>query len=282
LGDSRIPAPPSEDPGPAPPVLPSAEFVRSDGLTISFRRFGSGRPLVLVHGWGADLRTNWVDTGWIETLAPYRSLIAIDVRGHGRSSKPHFPELYSYAAMSRDVLAVMDALEIEACDFMGYSMGAFMGAWLLGHHACRFTSMVLGGIGDETEKSAAQGAVIAQILRDAAGSASSTGARQVQAFVETIPDNDPEALACSAEQMWPEGHPIQLAGTGLSKARLPVLIVNGSNDHPYVDSADAFAEALPSGTHLIIPGTDHLTTVSSQRFQEAVVGFLSNIDAADR
>ena len=59
--------------------------------------------------------------------------------------------------MSHDVLIVMDVLKITKADFMGYSTGAY----LLGHHSERFTSMVLGGIGNETELSAAQGSIIA-------------------------------------------------------------------------------------------------------------------------
>jgi pimeloyl-ACP methyl ester carboxylesterase len=181
--------------------------------------------------------------------------------------------------MSRDVLAVMDHLEIERCDFMGYSMGAFMGAWLLGHHAERFRCMVLGGIGNESQGSAAQGAEIARILRESDPTTTDAGARRVWAFVESTPCNDPLALACSAERMWPEGYPLDLAGPGISMARLPVLIVNGERDHPYVDSADAFAEALPNAKHVRIPDTDHLTTVTSQGFRGAVAEFLAAIDS---
>ena len=46
-----------------------------------------------------------------------------------------------------------------------YSMGAFIGAALLGSHPGRFTSMILGGIGDETEVSVAAATVIAAALR---------------------------------------------------------------------------------------------------------------------
>lgn len=64
------------------------------------------------------------------------------------------------------------------------------------------------------------------------------------AFVESIPSRDLEALACSAEQMWAEGYALEDAGRGVATARFPVLVVNGENDHPYVDSADAFVQAL--------------------------------------
>ena len=79
--------------------------------------------------------------------------------------------------------------------------------------------------------------------------------------------------------MWPEGFALDLAGSGLSKARFPVLIVNGANDHSCVDSADAFAGALPDGRHVVIPGADHMSTISSESFKRAVVEFFAANDA---
>jgi pimeloyl-ACP methyl ester carboxylesterase len=253
------------------------KFVDSDDIPIYYERFGTGTPMVLVHGWGSDTKGGWVDTGWIEALKNHRSLISIDVRGHGKSGKPHKAEVYSYAAMSRDVLAVMDDLEIEKADYIGYSMGAFMGAWLLGHHSERFTSMILGGIGDETEESAKACVAIAEALRapDAASISTVLG-RAYRAYAEANPNNDLESLAYSALQMWPEGYPLILGGGGLSEADIPVLIVNGENDHPYVDSADAFAEAIPHARHVKIPDADHLSAVPDPRFKKIVVDFLTN------
>lgn len=166
--------------------------VDSDGLQIHYRRSGQGAPILLVHGWGSDLYSNWLATDWIQRLETIRTVVAIDVRGHGKSDKPHELAPYSYAAMSGDVLAVMDALDIGKADFLGYSKGAFMGAYLLGHHGDRFTSMVLGGIGDETEDSAAQGKVIAQALRaeneDEVNSVYGLGVRR---YVMANAENDP-------------------------------------------------------------------------------------------
>ncbi len=252
-------------------------FVNSDSFQIYYERFGAGPPMILVHGWGADTESNWVDTGWIEVLKKYRSIISIDVRGHGQSDKPHAIDPYSYAAMSRDVLVVMDTLKIDKADFMGYSMGSFMGAYLLGHHPDRFTSMILGGIGDETELSAAQGSVIAQALRaQDESSIEDPAARRIRTYVERDPNADLESLAFSAARMWPEGYPLKIAGSNIADARFPVLIVNGEKDYPYVDTADRLAEALPNGRHLRIPGTDHLSTVTDDRFKEAVIDFLTS------
>jgi pimeloyl-ACP methyl ester carboxylesterase len=253
-------------------------FVASDGLQIYYEQVGAGPPMLLVHGWGADTQSNWVHTGWIDTLKKHRTLVSIDVRGHGKSDKPHKLDPYSYAAMSRDVLVVMDVLKIKQADFMGYSMGSFMGAYLLGHYPARFTSMVLGGIGDETELSAAQGSVIAQALRapDLASIDNPVG-KSIRRFVESNPINDLESLAFSALKMWPEGYPLKIAGDNIVQANLPVLIVNGEQDHPYVDSADKLAAALPNARHLKLTGCDHLSAVTNKQFKQIVIDFLDSL-----
>ena len=85
-------------------------------------------------------------------------------------------------------------------------------------------------------------------------------------------------MACprfAALEMWPDGHPVELGGTGLRDADIPVLIANGSDDHPYVDTADHLAGALARATQLTIPGADHLTALTHPELRSAVVDFLA-------
>ncbi len=136
--------------------------------------------------------------------------------------------------------------------------------------------MVLGGIGDETDQSAAQGAVIARALRAGAdGHEMTEYGRGVRQYVMANPDNDPEALAFSALRMWPDGYPLRLLGDDIEQAELPVLIVNGANDHPYVDSADQLAATLRDARHVRISDTDHMTVVADERFMQVVLQFLT-------
>lgn len=90
----------------------SSGFFESDRLQIHYEIFGKGKPIILVHGWGVDLNRNWVTNGWVEALRSVRQVVALDCRGHGRSSKPHDRAVYSYATMARDVLHLMDHLKI--------------------------------------------------------------------------------------------------------------------------------------------------------------------------
>lgn len=250
-------------------------FAESAGLRIHWRTFGAGSPLVLAHGWGSETERHWIDTGWVAALRAIRRVIALDVRGHGRSDKPREQRAYGYSAMSHDVLAVMDHLGVERADFFGYSMGSFMGVCLLGSHRARFTRMVLGGIGDETPASSRACIPIAAGLRaaDPAEIADPIG-RAARAYAQSNPTSDFEALALSALEMWPEGYPRELGGAELAETDIPVLVVNGAEDQPYVRSDEALVAAIPGARLVRIPGADHLTALVDPRFRAAVLEFL--------
>jgi pimeloyl-ACP methyl ester carboxylesterase len=237
---------------------------------------GEGHPIVLVHGWGLGSQRNWVETGWVDALAAVRRVVMLDVRGHGRSEKPLESAAYTYGAMGADVIQVLDDLGIEEADYLGYSMGAFMGAALLGSHPARFRSMVLGGIGDETPASEAACDGIAAALRaDDPSSIVDPVGRAYRAFVDVDPTSDREALAVAALTMWPDGHPLDLAGAAGASADVPVLVVNGGNDHPYVDAAPRFVSALRDARYVVLPGADHVTALSDPGFRSAVLTFLA-------
>ena len=44
-------------------------------MRIHHEVIGDGEPVVLVHGWGTDARRNWVDTGWVDALIPFRKVV---------------------------------------------------------------------------------------------------------------------------------------------------------------------------------------------------------------
>jgi len=267
--------PPAAARSPSPPVDGASGFAPSGDLQIRYEVHGEGKPLVLVHGWSGNIRLNWELTGWIEALVTVRQVIAIDIRGHGDSDKPHDSVAYTYAAMATDVIAVMDHLGVERADFVGYSLGAFVGAHLLGHDTDRLVSAVLMGIGDEDEKSLASAPRIAAALRAASPSeVTDPEAAAYRSIVDLDPRNDREALAVAALTMWPEGFPVKVGGAGLADVGVPVLIINGSNDLPYARTDDALAAAVPGSQLVEIPGADHLSVVADPRFKHEILRFL--------
>jgi pimeloyl-ACP methyl ester carboxylesterase len=259
-----------ETPTPLPATVAPSGFFDSDGVKIHYQTFGQGKPIVLVHGFASSLEGNWVATKWVETLQPVRQVVALDCRGHGQSDKPHDPEAYGGENMAQDVLRLMDYLNIAKADLFGYSMGAGIAIYLLVHHRERFTSVILGGIGNVFQSTGGERArVIADALlaRDASQITDPVGV-VFRAFAELDPNNDLEALAACALRV---REPIDRAD--LADVDIPVLIVDGGND-VLARNPDELAAAIPGARLVIIPDRDHLTVVPDPRFKEEVLGFL--------
>ena len=102
------------------------------GADLFYARYGRGLPVILLHG-GLGNANYW---GYqIPALAERCDVIALDLRGHGRSTMSDAP--MSYALLAADVLAAMDALRIETAAFVGWSDGAIVGLTLAMHHPDR-------------------------------------------------------------------------------------------------------------------------------------------------
>src|SRR6202011_954277 len=122
----------------------------SDGVRLRYLTVGpeTGRPIVLVHGFCSDYELNWVGSRWQETMVGAgRRVLGLDCRGHGHSDKPHDPAAYRLATMAADVVRLLDHLDVQVADFLGYSMGARIGLEAAARHADRMGRAVLGGLG---------------------------------------------------------------------------------------------------------------------------------------
>src|SRR5262245_19330185 len=121
----------------------------SGGVPIHYLAEGEGPAIVLVHGFASSLHGNWRAPGLVSALVDAgRRVVALDCRGHGRSGKPHDPAAYAGTTMEDDVVALLDHVELERADLMGYSMGGYIACSLLTTHAERFRCAILAGIGD--------------------------------------------------------------------------------------------------------------------------------------
>ena len=87
---------------------------------------GEGTPLVLQHGLTSSI-LRWYSFGFVDALKNDYRLLIIDARGHGDSDKLYDTESYDRKAMASDVVAVLDAENIDKAHYMGYSMGGSIG-----------------------------------------------------------------------------------------------------------------------------------------------------------
>lgn len=103
--------------------LPTADVegrVEHDGARIWYATYGSGFPVILLHG-GLGHSGNW---GYQvpALISDGYQVVLIDSRGHGRSTRDDRP--FHYGLMAADVMAVMDALQLKQVGLVGWSDGA--------------------------------------------------------------------------------------------------------------------------------------------------------------
>ena len=97
-----------------------ASFIgRRDGTALFYRDWGSGRPVLFVHGAGIDSDL-WMHQMGALVGAGFRC-IAFDRRGHGRSSDPGRGS--DYDTLADDIAAVIETLDLEGVAIVGHSMG---------------------------------------------------------------------------------------------------------------------------------------------------------------
>jgi pimeloyl-ACP methyl ester carboxylesterase len=239
-------------------------------VEIAYLDEGRGEPIVLVHGFASTKEVNWVNPGWVRTLAGAgRRAIALDNRGHGASSKLYDPAAYHSATMAEDVLALLDHLKIERADVMGYSMGARIAAFLAVNHPKRVRSVALGGLGYKLVEGVGLLENIADALeaRSLSDISDPTG-RAFRSFAEQTKSDLKALAACirGSRQTLPCG---QLAGI-----RVPVLVAVGTNDD-VAGSAQELAALIPGARAFDIPNRDHMLAVGDKVFKTGVLDFLN-------
>jgi pimeloyl-ACP methyl ester carboxylesterase len=130
----------------APPEPLRDQFFSSDGVRIRYVEDGRGAdPVILVHDRGSSIEAQWIETKIMPTLVSQQifRVIALDLRGHGRSDQAASAKVDVETA--RDVVRLLDHLQIPRAHVVGYGLGANIAAYLATVHGDRFITMTLAG-----------------------------------------------------------------------------------------------------------------------------------------
>ena len=124
-----------------PAVAPPDQFFDSNGVRIRYVEQGQGPAIVLMHGYTGTADRHFLANGVFANLAKDHRAIAIDLRGHGKSGKPHDPKAYG-EEMARDVVRLLDHLKIQRAHVLGYSLGAFIAGRVATMHPERLVGVI--------------------------------------------------------------------------------------------------------------------------------------------
>jgi pimeloyl-ACP methyl ester carboxylesterase len=242
-------------------------------VEIAYLDEGEGAPIVLVHGFASSKEVNWLNPSWVSTLTGAgRRVIALDNRGHGRSTKLYEPAAYHTARMAEDVVALLDHLDLPRADVLGYSMGARITAFVAHSNPARVRSAILGGLGMHLIDGVGLPESIALALEaPTLADVTDPQGRMFRAFAEQT-KSDLRALAACIR-----GSRQTLTREQAAQITVPVLVAVGTRD-PIAGSAEALAAILPDARALPIPDRDHMLAVGDRAFKAGVVQFLKETE----
>ena len=242
-----------------------------DNVEIAYIDEGprDGAPILLIHGFASNAKTNWVDTIWVRFLTRNgRRVVAMDNRGHGGSSKLYNVEDYGSPLMAEDARRLLDHLGIQRADVMGYSMGARITAFLALAHPQRVRSAIFAGMGINMVRGLAGTGPIAHALEaDSIDDVTNPTARTFRAFAEQTHADLKALAACirSARAV--------ISAEMLATLHVPVLVAVGTDD-VIGGSATQLAAIIPGAQALEIPGRDHMRAVGDRVYKDGVEAFL--------
>ena len=248
--------------------LPAAHdhgYVEHDGARIWYATYGSGAPVILLHG-GLGHSGNWGYQVPALVASGYRAVV-IDSRGHGRSTRDARP--YAYELMASDVSAVMAALNVERAALIGWSDGACTALILASHAPARVAGVFFFACNmdpsgtKEFEFTPILGRCIGRHMRD-------------YAQLSSTPDQFSEFS--EAVGFMQRTQPNYSAGD-LARVGVPVTIVHSEHDEFIKrEHAEYLARSIPHAEFVYLRGVSHFAPLQRpEQFNSEVLAFLRKV-----
>lgn len=247
-------------------------FFDSSGVKIRYIMAGKGEPVVLIHGFGANAEFHFVPL--IKDLSRDHLVVALDLRGHGKSDKPHEASQYG-TQWTADVIRLMDHLKIKRAHIMGYSLGGMITVKLLTEHPERFLSAILGGSGGARADFPFDG--MEPLLQ--AYESGLSPEEIVANFNLPMPTGeqaelikkafDPKAQAAAGRSL----RKLLVSDDQLKAIGEPVLAIYGSKD--MVGLITPLKSLVPGIQFTVIEGAEHINAPERPEFVRGIRDFLS-------
>ena len=277
----------------------------SDELSLYARDYagaeGAARlPVIAIHG----LTRNSADFGTIAPLiaATGRRVLALDVRGRGRSDRAADPMTYQPPVYAKDVLALLDQAGVGRAVFLGTSMGGLITMALTAMAPDRVAAAILNDIGPEVapEGLARIASYTGQTVEIRSWDDAADYARRTNGAA--LPHYGPDDWMTFARRVFregPDGVPVldydpditvpwRAAGKdalvpdlwpafrNLAEGRRLLLVRGATSDLLSSDIAGRMREAAPEMKFVEVPGVGHAPMLDEPAARDAILDFLSD------
>lgn len=244
--------------------------VQIDNIEIYYEEYGTGKPLVLLHGFGGCAQ-NWHP--FTARLSEHYRLIVVDLRGHGYSTNP--ANKFTHREAAGDVFLLLDKLGVGRFSAMGMSTGGMALLHMATSQPKRIDSMVLISTTSHFPDQARA------IMRRASFD---TMPREVQEMYRECAkrgDEQIRQLITQFNALHANYDDMNFTVQSLSTITARTLIVHGDRDNFFpVEIPLSIYRSIPDAALWVIPGGDHVPIYNSGvPFTSTALRFLDNADS---
>ena len=240
-------------------------YVDHDGAQIWYSAYGSGAPVILLHG-GLGHSGNWGYQVPALVGGGYKAIL-IDSRGHGRSTRDE--RHYTYELMASDVLAVMDALQIEDAAFVGWSDGAVIALILAAQTPARVAGVFYFACNMDPSgtKEIEFGLTLPRCF-----------SRNMKDFALLSATPDRFEDLSEAVGLMQRTQP-NYSAEELAQIRVPVAIVHSEHDEFIKrEHAEYLARTIPHAEFIFLPDVSHFAPLQRpEQFNAVLLAFLGKV-----
>lgn len=253
--------------------------LRLDNFDLYYETSGSGTPLLFIHGLGSSAQD------WEQQTAAFAKdhfVIAVDLRGHGRSGDPPGP--YAMTDFARDITRLLDHLDCGPAHVVGVSLGGGIAFQLAVDAPAQVRSLVIVNSAPEMilrtplqkfaiwqRRKLVKWLGLPRFGRMLSGKLFPDLPQQAEVFAQRFAGNRerPYTDTLNALIGWS-------ISAHLHEIRMPTLILAADQDYSPVDFKRAYTAQLPNAELVVIPDSRHaLPMERPQAFNRALAAFLS-------
>jgi non-heme chloroperoxidase len=273
--------------------MPKLPIDGPEPIELHYDDYGSGDPVVLVHGWPLSGRSWEAQVGPL--VAAGKRVVTYDRRGFGASSQPW--DGYEYDTFAADLAALFDHLDLRDAALVGFSMGGGeVVRYIANHGADRVAKAVLAGAvppylykSDDNPEGGLDDATIGEFEAGVKGDRLAF----LNEFTKQFFSAGDELKVSESQRRYaieiaafasPKGTLDCIAAFGrtdfrddLAKVEVPTLVIHGDSDGivPFEVSGKRSAEALSDSELVVVEGAPHGFNASHpEEFNSALIEFL--------
>lgn len=230
----------------------AGKYVQTEDAKIYYEIYGSGEPLLLIHGSLYGYINEFENI--FSILTKNHKVIAVALRGHGKSEIGNRD--YSYGLFAEDMIAVLNAENVDRIDIMGFSSGAITAVKLAAEYPERVMKVVsiAGALSSEDR------------TQQRNEEKNEMTAVEFVANNKNFVENRKKLMAEPArfvdfyyKLMKVDSDPVWISEKAASKIKAPVLVVGGDRDNYFpVEAFLKMYSVIPNSKLLILPGHGHV------------------------